>query len=356
MADDEDKTEEPTSKRLADARGKGQVVVSQEVKTFFVLLGGTMVVSKLMPPIMIDIVGYLKRFLALSYQVAPDEASLGDFVSNTMGHVLTILVVPFLLMAIMGIGGGMIQTGPMFSPGALKIHWEKINPMTGLKRLLSMNSVLELVKSFFKLLIVGTVVYTVIYPAALQADQYLQMPPQEILKVTGELVVHLMGSVVATIALIGGLDYIHKRYEFYKNMRMSKEEVKDEHKQSEGDPKIKGRIRQLRMQKARQRMMASVPNADVVITNPTHYAVALEYKPEKMDAPVVIAMGMDLIALKIKEIAEENKITLVSNPPLARALYENGDLDQPIPVEQYHAVAEVISYVFNLRQRHGGRK
>jgi len=356
MADTDDKTEEPTGKRLSDARAKGQVVVSQEIKHFFVLLGGTMVVSNLLPGIFLDIIGYLKRFLALSYQVAPDEASLGDFVGNTMSHMIFLLIVPFILMAVMGVAGGMIQTGPLWAPGSLTIKWEKLNPMTGLKRLFSLNSVLELIKSFFKLLIVGTVAYTVIRPMVNQADQYLQMPVQELLKLTSNMIVRLMGSVVATVALIGGLDYIHKRYEFYKNMRMSKEEVKDEYKQAEGDPKIKGRIKQLRMQKARQRMMANVPNADVVITNPTHYAIALEYKPEKMDAPVIVAMGMDLIAQKIKEIAQENKITFVSNPPLARALYENGDIDQPIPVEQYHAVAEVISYIFSLRQRRGGRR
>jgi flagellar biosynthetic protein FlhB len=141
-----------------------------------------------------------------------------------------------------------------------------------------------------------------------------------------------------------------------KNMRMSKEEVKEEGKQAEGDPKIKGRIRQLRMQKARQRMMAAVPRSDVVITNPTHYAVALEYKPEAMAAPVVVAKGMNLIAERIIEIAKENKVALVSNPPLARALHERGELDQPIPVEQYQAVAEVISFVFKLRQKRGGQK
>lgn len=355
-SDKEDKTEEPTAKRLDDARKKGQVVTSQEIKSFFILLGGLVVVTNFLPAAFRDIIGELRRFIALPHQVAPDEAALGDFVNSTMGHVAIALLVPFLMMMIFAITSSMIQTGPMYSPEATKMKWDKLNPMNGFKRLFSMNSLLEFVKSLIKTIIVGAVGYTVVRGALNQVDQYAGMPLQEIMRTTGELVGKMMGSVVATVALIGMLDYIQKRFEYMKNMRMSKQEVKDETKQAEGDPKIKGKIRQLRMQKSRQRMMAAVPTADVVITNPVHYAVALEYKPETMAAPVVVAKGMNLIADRIRELATEHKVAIVSNPPLARALHDNGEVDAPIPFTQYQAVAEVISFVFRLRQQRGGRR
>ncbi len=354
--DKEDKTEEPTAKRLDDAKKKGQVVTSQEVKHFFILLGGLVVVTNFLPPAFRDIVSHLRRFIALPHQVAPDEVSIGDFVTSTLAEIAVVLLIPFLLMTVFAIASSMAQTGPMYSPEATKMKWDKLNPMSGFKRLFSMNSLLEFLKSLIKTIIVGAVGYSVVRGALDQVDQYAAMPMQEILRITGELVGKMMGSVVATVALIGMLDYIQKRFDFMKNMRMSKQEVKEESKQAEGDPKIKGRIRQLRMQKSRQRMMASVPTADVVITNPTHYAVALEYKPDEMAAPVVVAKGMNLIADRIRDLAMEHKVTMVSNPPLARALHDNGEIDAPIPFAQYQAVAEVISFVFRLRQQRGGKK
>jgi flagellar biosynthetic protein FlhB len=351
MADEDDKTEEPTGKRLADARAKGQVVSSQEVKHFCILLGGLIMVSYFLPPAMQNVISTLKRFLAMPDQVAPDAASIGDFIFSSIMQIALTLVIPFLFMAVMAITSGMIQTGPLYAPEAIKINWTKINPMTGFKRLVSMNSLIELGKSALKLTIVGAAGYTVMSNALSKADLFPGMSIPDLLTATKDLVIHMMAAVISVVAVIAALDYIQKRFAFNKSMRMSKEEVKDESKQAEGDPKIKARLRQLRMQKARQRMMASVPKADVVITNPTHYAVALEYKPETMSAPVVVAMGADLIALKIKELAEENKIAIVSNPPLARALFDNSDLDQPIPFEQYQAVAEVISFVFRLKGR-----
>lgn len=354
--DKEDKTEEPTAKRLQDARNKGQVVSSQEIKSFFVLLGGLIVVTNFLPNVFRDIISHLRRFIALPHQVAPDAASIGDFVYSTLGQIVVVLLIPFLLMSVFAVASSMIQTGPMYSPEATKMKWDKLNPVSGFKRLFSVNSLIEFTKSLVKTIIVGSVGYSVIKGALSQVDQYAAMPLQEILRITGELVGKMMGSVVATVALIGMLDYIQKRFDFMKNMRMSKQEVKDENKNAEGDPKIKGKIRQLRMQKARQRMMASVPTSDVVITNPTHYAVALEYKPETMAAPVIVAKGMNLIAERIRDIATENKVTIVSNPPLARALHDNGEVDEPIPFTQYQAVAEVISYVFRLRGKQAGRK
>ena len=355
MADTDDKTEEPTSKRLSDARAKGQVVSSPEVKTFVILLGGLITISYFLPSSMVRIADTLQRFLAMPDQVGPDAASLGDFIASSLMQILLTLVIPFLFMMIMAVASGMIQTGPLYAPEAIKVNWNKLNPLEGFKRMFSMNALIELAKSTLKVIIVGSVGYTVIMKALRQSDLLPGMSVIDILKTTKDLVVNMMSAVLATVAIIAALDYIQKRMAFMKSMRMSKEEVKDESKQSEGDPKVKARLRQLRMQKARQRMMSAVPKADVVITNPTHYAVALEYKPETMNAPVVVAMGADLVALKIKEIANENKVAIVSNPPLARALFDTAELEQPIPVEQYQAVAEVISYVFRLRGRKVGK-
>jgi flagellar biosynthetic protein FlhB len=273
-----------------------------------------------------------------------------------MAQIIVVLLIPFLIMMVFALAGSILQTGPMYSPEATKMKWDKIDPVKGFKKLFSTNSLLEFVKSLLKTAIVGSVAYGIIVKALDDVDQYGQMTVPEIIRITGVLVGKLMGAVVATVALIGALDFLQKRFDFMKNMRMTKQEVKDETKQSDGDPKIKGKIRQLRMQKSRQRMMASVPNADVVITNPTHYAVALEYKPDTMAAPVVVAKGMNLIADRIRELAKENNVALVSNPPLARALHENAEVDAPIPFAQYKAVAEVISFVFRLRAGRGGRK
>jgi flagellar biosynthetic protein FlhB len=354
--DKDDKTEEPTAKRLDDAKQKGQVPTSQEIKSFFILLGGTVVVTNFLPAAFQDVISDLKRFIALPHQVMPDEASIGNFVGSSMAQIIVVLLIPFLIMMVFALAGSILQTGPMYSPEATKMKWDKIDPVKGFKKLFSTNSLLEFVKSLLKTAIVGSVAYGIIVKALDDVDQYGQMTVPEIIRITGVLVGKLMGAVVATVALIGALDFLQKRFDFMKNMRMTKQEVKDETKQSDGDPKIKGKIRQLRMQKSRQRMMASVPNADVVITNPTHYAVALEYKPDTMAAPVVVAKGMNLIADRIRELAKENNVALVSNPPLARALHENAEVDAPIPFAQYKAVAEVISFVFRLRAGRGGRK
>jgi flagellar biosynthetic protein FlhB len=354
--DKEDKTEEPTGKKLDDAKNKGQVVSSPEVKNFFILLGGMIVVTNFLPKAFEEMMSHLTRFLALSHQVGPDQASIADFVGSTLGNIVVVLMIPFLLMIVFGIAASMVQTGPMYAAEATKMKWDKINPVAGFKRMFSANALMELLKSIIKMLIVGAVAYGIIEESLQRVELYVALPITEVILVTGDYVARLMGAVVATVALIAIIDYIQKRFDFMKNMRMSKQEVKDESKQSEGDPKIKGKIRQLRMQRSRQRMMAAVPNADVIITNPTHYAVALEYKPDTMAAPVVVAKGMNLIAERIREIAKEHKVAIVSNPPLARALFDRGEVDEPIPFGQYQAVAEVISFVFRMRAQRGGRK
>ncbi len=351
MSDAEDKTEDPTSKRLSDARNKGQTVVSQEVKNWFMLLGGMIFISVMLPNAAQTMMQELKRYLATPHQVGLDYASNAAMVGKTVGVVLVAFLPGFLMLMIFGIAGGFIQHGPMIASEVLKFDFKKLNPWSGLKKLLSPRSLVEMVKNILKLAIIGSVVYVMITPVLQRLEIYPNMPIPELIKDTRYFVLRVMGGVVAILGLIAVLDYLYQRQQFMKSMRMSKEEVKEEMKQSDGDPKIKGRIRQLRMQRARQRMMQAVPNADVIITNPTHFAVALEYKPDSMNAPKVVAKGMDLIAQRIREIAEENKVPLVSNPPLARALHDSAEIDSDIPLAHYQAVAEVISYIFKLKQK-----
>jgi len=221
--------------------------------------------------------------------------------------------------------------------------------LKGVKKLFSIQSVMNLLKGFAKLAIVGMIIGLVIWPKRTAIPQLAELQVSQMTFILLDWVTLVLVAVVAVMAIIAGLDYLFQYFQYMKKLRMTKQEVKDESKQSEGDPMVKGRLRQLRMEKARQRMMAAVPNADVVITNPTHFAVALEYNGTSMEAPKLTAKGVDAVAFRIRKVAEENKITIMENPPLARALYAGVEIDQEIPPEHYKAVAEVISYVMKLK-------
>jgi flagellar biosynthetic protein FlhB len=226
--------------------------------------------------------------------------------------------------------------------------------LAGAKRLFSLKSVVELLKGIVKIALVAAIAYMLISPQIEEIEKYVQMDPLESFDELYFLVIKLFVGVVAVLAVLALADFLYQRYEFMKQMRMSIQEIRDEHKQSEGDPMIKSRLRQIRMERARARIMASVPQADVVITNPTHYSVALKYDLDSMGAPVVVAKGVDDVAFRIREVANENDIPIVPNPPLARALFDTVEIDQEIPDDHYKAVAEVISFVFKLKNRHAG--
>ena len=212
-----------------------------------------------------------------------------------------------------------------------------------------MRSVVEFIKSLLKITIVGSVAYIVVHP---NIDYVRLMPDediQDIMHYLGAVTGKMLIGVTTVMFLIAALDYFYQRFEYMKNMRMTKQEIKDEYRQQEGDPHIKQKLRAIRRDRVRKRMMAEVPKSDVVITNPTHFAVALKYDEATMQAPKVLAKGKDKVALRIREIAEENKIPIVRNPPLARALYDNAEIDKEIPIEQYQAVAKVIGYVYKIK-------
>ena len=354
MAEDQDdsqKTEEPTQRKLDEARKKGQVATSQEVKHGFVLLGGLIVVAALAPLATGEMSDRMAGFLGRLETFPTDDRAMIDLLSTTAGEIALILLAPFAVFVAMAIAGSLVQSGPLMSAESLKPKLEKISPLKGLKRQFSVKAVAEFIKGIIKIAIVGTIATLVMWPELARIELLAGMPMLAVLHQVWLMAVKMMTAVLAVVAVIAGLDYLLQRFQFIRQQRMTKQEVKDEFKQTEGDPTVKMRLKQIRMDRARRRIMAAVPEADVVITNPTHFAVAMAYDPESMDAPKVVAKGTDQIALRIRQVAEAHDVAVVENPPLARALYQAVEIDQSIPAEHYKAVAEVISYVFRLQGR-----
>ncbi|WP_298377232.1 flagellar biosynthesis protein FlhB [uncultured Bradyrhizobium sp.] len=350
MADDtEDKTEDPTQKRLDDALEKGDVVKSQEVNTWFVIAGATLVLSTFSGSIGGGILMPLRNLIANSWMIRTDGAGLLQL-TQTLGYaVVAAIGVPFLMLALAAIAGNMIQHQLVWSGEQLKPKFSKISPAAGFKRLFGKQAVANFLKGLFKLIALGVVMVMVLWPDRMRMESFLRVDPAELLPAITGMTVHLLAAVVAILAAVAIADYFFQYRTWYERHKMSLQEMKEEFKQSEGDPHVKGRIKQLRVQRAKKRMMAQVPKASVIITNPTHYSVALAYD-RSMSAPVCVAKGVDNLAFKIREIAKEHDIPIVENVPLARALYATVEIDKEIPVEHYHAVAEIIGYVMRLRR------
>jgi flagellar biosynthesis protein FlhB len=356
MAEDtDDKTEDPTQKRLDDALEKGDVAKSQEVNTWFIIAGGTLILSTFSGSIGGGILTPLRNLTANAGQLRTDGTALLAL-GNTLGYaVLGAIGVPLLMLMLAAIAGNMIQHRLVWSSESLKPKFNKISPGAGLKRIFGKQAVANFAKGLFKLIALGAVMMAVLWPERYRLESFMMFDPSAILGVTTNLTVQLMGAVVAMLAAVAIADYFFQYRQWYQRQKMSLQEIKDEFKQSEGDPHIKGKIRQLRQQRMKKRMMAAVPNASVVITNPTHFSVALSYD-RGMAAPVCVAKGADNVALKIREIARKHDIPIVENVPLARALYATVDIDEEIPVEHYHAVAEVIGYVMGLKRGLSSRR
>lgn len=356
MADEnEDKTEDPTQKRLDEALERGDVAKSQEVNTWFVIAGGTLVMSTFSGSIGGGILMPMRNLIANSWMIHADGAGLLAL-GNSLGYaVLAAIGVPLLMLMIAAVAGNMIQHRLVWSSESLKPKFSKISPGAGLKRIFGKQAAANFAKGIFKLIALGAVMVAVLWPERHRLEAFLHFDPAEILSVTTGLTVHLLGAVVAMLAAVAIADYFFQYRQWYERQKMSLKEMKDEFKQSEGDPHIKGKIRQLRQQRMKKRMMAAVPTASVIITNPTHYSVALSYD-RGMPAPVCVAKGVDNIAFKIREIAKEHDIPIVENVPLARALYATVEIDEEIPVEHYHAVAEIIGYVMGLKRSLSGRR
>ena len=351
--DDASKTEDPTSKKLEDARDKGQVAVSKEISSWFALLGGLLVVGVFGAALCKELYRLLRPFLEKPHEIQPDTGGLANVLGYLVAGVGFALLIPVLIFVSFAFLSNYMQNGILFAPEAIAPKLQNISPIKGMKRIFSLKGFVEFLKGLFKITIIGVLLAVLLWPELSRLEEIMQLEPVTMLEEIRWMLIKLLGGAVAVMAVIAFADLMYQRYQFTKDMRMTKQEVRDEYKQAEGDPHVKGRLRNLRMQRARQRMMAAVPSATVVVTNPTHYAVAIKYERDSMEAPMVVAKGVDAVALRIREVAEENNIPIVENPPVARLLYATVDLDHEIKPEQYQAVAEIITYIFRLDKAKG---
>src|SRR3954447_17076778 len=353
--DSSDKTEDPTQKRLDDAHDRGDVAKSQEINTWFVIAGGTLVLSTFSGSVGSGILMPMRNLIANSWMIHTDGPGLMELAQSLAYALIAALGVPLLMLTLAAIAGNMMQHRLVWSGESLKPKFSKISPGAGAKRIFGKQAAANFGKGLFKLIALGAVMMAILWPERHRVESMLRFDPAALLGVTTSLTVHLMGAVVAMLAVVAIADYFFQYRQWFERLKMSQQEMKKEFKQSEGDPHNKGRIRQLRQARMKKRMMAAVPKASVIITNPTHYSVALSYE-RGMSAPVCVAKGVDSLALKIREVAGAHDIPIIENVPLARALYSAVDIDEEIPVEHYHAVAEVIGYVMGLRRGLSGRR
>ncbi|WP_422020740.1 flagellar biosynthesis protein FlhB [Pyruvatibacter mobilis] len=346
--DQSEKTEEASSKKLEEAHKKGDVAKSQEVSAWFGLIGITIIVVLLAGPMAGQLAAPLSRFIVQPHAFAVDGSTLLQIAQQLGLLVVAALALPMLVVIVAAIAGNLVQHKPVFTAENMKPKFSKISPLAGLKRIFGPQGMANFLKALAKLTIVSVIAFLVIWPERELLFALIRMELVAVPVVLQELALKLLGGVVAVMTIIAGLDFSFQKAQWLKKQRMTQKEVKDEYKQMEGDPAVKAKLRQIRAEKGRKRMMAQVPDATVVVTNPTHYSVALKYE-DGMAAPVCVAKGVDQVAFKIREIAKEHDIPLVENVPLARALHATVEVDDEIPPEHYKAVAQVIGYVMRLK-------
>jgi flagellar biosynthetic protein FlhB len=354
MADEKDaadKTEEPTGKRLSDATDKGQIPRSQEVNHWFMMGGLSLTLIMFAASMGRTLVDALLPYLERPHEMAVEFGSVQRLLLHAASGMAAVLAPAVLVAVLAALGASFLQHPPVVSTERLKPQLQKLSPIAGLGRLFSRAGLMEFLKGVMKVAIVSAVAVGILWPEIGRLGQMVSLEPLGLLTVAKDEVLKLLTGILAVLGLIAIGDVLFQRFEHRRRLRMSRQEVKDEHKQTEGDPQIKARIRSVRQERARKRMMAAVPTATVVVTNPTHFAVALKYDGTRMEAPVVVAKGADHVAARIREIATENDVPIVENPPLARALYAAADIDAEIPVEHYKAVAEIIGFVMRQNAR-----
>jgi flagellar biosynthesis protein FlhB len=349
--DDSQRTEQPTQRRLDEAHRKGDVVKSAELSTA-VLLGGGLLAIALFGTVSVQrFAAEFRVFLESPGDMVVDPGTVLALMQHATYGLFAVLAPALGLMMFASLAGHVIQHRPVFSAARLKPEFSKLSPMKGFKRLFGLDGLLNFVKGIAKIFLVGGACIWAIWPELGRIETALDLSPSGVVTLALALIFKAVLAALAVIAVIAVIDYVYQSQRFMARHRMSRQELRDEHKQSEGDPQIKARIRQIRLERSRKRMIASIPGATVVITNPTHYAVALKYESGKMGAPVCVAKGVDHLALTIRKVAEENDVPIVENPPLARALYATVEVDDEIPAEHYKAVAQVIGYVMRLASR-----
>jgi flagellar biosynthesis protein FlhB len=349
-AENDDRTEEPTQRKLEQAIEKGDLARSQEIGTFFVLCGFTLALVVTAGSASSGAMLTLRSFLMNAHQVPAETGAIYTVTTTGVLAGFKAVAMPLLFILAAALAGSLIQHMPVWTFEPMSPKFSRLSPMAGAKRILGKEGMANFVKGLAKLLIVGVVVSVVLWGERDRLDNFARMDVTALMPATLALTVKLMASVLAIYAILAIGDFGYQRYSWLQRQRMTKQELKDEYKSTEGNPEIKAKLRQIRAQKARKRMMMAVPRATVIVTNPTHFAVALQYEPG-MAAPICLAKGVDAIALKIREVAGAHDVPIIENPPLARALYATVQIDDEIPAEHYQAVAEVIGYVLRLKGR-----
>lgn len=349
--DDAQRSEEPTGRRLDEARRKGDIVKSLELASFVMLAAGTAAFAFLANTASLTFNRRFLPYLQSPAEISLDPGAVSHLFYRAVSDFFLLMAPVLLLLCLAALAGHIVQSGFIASAERLKPSLSKISPMAGFKRLFGLDGLVNFVKGIAKISLVSAAAFAAAWPERARIATALDVGPAGIVAIASSLVVKVLIAVLIVYAIIAAADYVYQRQRFFSRHRMTRQELRDELKQSEGDPQVKARIRQIRLDRSRKRMMAAVPNATVVITNPTHYAVALQYESGKMGAPVCVAKGVDHLALTIRKLAEEHDVPIVENPPLARALYAAVDLDDEVPEEHYKAVAQVIGYVMRLAAR-----
>lgn len=351
MAEESDleKTEQASPKRLEKAREEGDVPRSRELAACAVLFAAGLSLMMMQQPLNTALKDSLRSGLQFDRTVAFDPAVLLMRVSHTVFDLLMVFAPLAIVLLAVAVASPILVGGWVFSNKVFVPQFNRLNPLQGISNMFSKNAVVELIKSVVKAIVVSGVAYWVVSSDLQPIMSLSNMPLEAGIGEVSNLMLSGFLTIVAALIVIAAIDVPYQLYHYAEKHKMTKEEIKQESKEAEGNPEIKGKIRQQQREMARRRMMSKIPTADVVITNPTHYAVAVKYQDEGMNAPIVVAKGADAVALKIREIAKEHKIVTLESPKLARALYAHTELDQEIPEALYSAVAEVLAYVFQLR-------
>jgi len=348
---DQEKTEEATPKKREDTRKKGQVAKSRELASVAVLGTGLIYFYFGASSLTNQIMDLMKSYFRRSGQIQLTMDNIQSLLVDICFQVFMLLFPILLVALITGVVINVLQVGLLFSSEAIAPKFSKISPIKGFERLFSVRSLVELAKNILKLVIVGTVAYITVSLESETILPLMELDPHEILFYIGKVSFKILYTTCWVLIILAILDYGYQRWEHERSLKMSKQEIKDENKQTEGDPLIKSRIKRLQREIARKRMMAAIPKADVVITNPTHLAVAIRYEPNTMNAPRVVAKGADFVAEKIREIARNNGVPIVENKPVAQVLYKMVDVEQSIPENLFKAIAEILAYVYSLKQK-----
>ncbi len=360
MAQDDsgERTEEPTSKRLQESREKGQIPRSRELNTLMILIASVMGIHLLGAGIIEEISSIFKTTLQISREEIFDVSTLLVVLKRVLIDALMMLVPFFALVAVVAILSAVMLGGWSFSVKSLGFKASKMDPIKGIGRMFGVKGLMELVKALAKFFLIATVAGFLLW---VQLEEFLQLGMQTVevgMAHFVDILFWVMLILVLSLVVVAALDVPFQLWDHKRQLKMSMQEIKDETKQAEGSPEMKGRIRQLQMEAAQQRMMQDVPTADVVITNPDHYAVALSYNQNESGAPKVAASGVDLVALQIRAIAKEHNVPIVEAPPLARALYHSAEIGAEIPAGLYVAVAKILAYVYQVdlyQQQQGGK-